>query len=73
MSEGFQALDSQIKGSRLEEVTDDAGQRKFARWWFRVAVRNFSSLSASGPVDRDGRLRRRGELLFPRFTSATEK
>lgn len=74
LSEGFQIVDAERKGS-FKEVTDEegSGQRKFARWWCRAAERNFSSLSASGTVDHDGRIQRRGERLFPRHTSSTEK
>lgn len=38
-------LGTQKRKGSFEEVTDEArgtGQRKFARWWYRAAERNFS-------------------------------
>lgn len=75
VSEVFETVDA-IRKSSFKEVTDETrgtGQRKFARWWHRAAERNFSSLSASGTVDQDGRIQRRRELLFPRHTRSTGK
>ncbi len=66
VSEGFRIGDAERKGS-FEEVTDETqgtGQRKFTRRWYRAAERNFSPSSASGTVDRHGRIQRRREGAF---------
>lgn len=72
VSEVFETVDA-IRKCSFKEVTDETrgtGQRKFARWWYRAADRNFSS---GGTVDQDGRSQRRRELLFPRHTRSTGK